>query len=187
MQRSKVLVSLLITVLPTLASAQTVYTWTDKNGVLHFSDSPGSGQAKRIDMPAIEQPAPAPQFEKLTPKQPKPASPAEQKRPPIPLSLEILSPAHEQAIRSNAGMLTIQAELNRKLHIQESLQLIMNNSAYGAPTSQPLWELRNLDRGTHQFKIQAHRDGKLIASSSSITVHLLRASKKKVVSPVKPN
>ncbi|EEY45134.1 hypothetical protein VMA_003213 [Vibrio mimicus VM223] len=55
---------------------------------------------------------------------------------------------------------------------------MMDGRPYGAPTNQPVWELKNIDRGTHTFTIQAIENGKLIASSSIITVHLHRATVK---------
>lgn len=165
-----------------LSMAQTVYTWTDDMGVVHFSDTPISNDAKKIEMPDYRDSAPAPQFE-----QPKPPEPPSASEPTIePLTISIIAPLHDQTIRSNAGMLTIRATLNRKLAVDERLQLVMDGTPHSAPKVQPLWELRNLDRGTHTFIIQAHRDGKLIASSNPISVHLLRASQKKVPSPVKP-
>tara|TARA_Y100001956_G_C4121322_1_gene187573 strand:- start:1980 stop:2501 length:522 start_codon:yes stop_codon:yes gene_type:complete len=168
-----------------LALAQTVYTWTDNNGVLHFSDTPGGKKVKAIQMPDYQQPPPPPTFETESKVENKSREDNHQPKSLPPLLITITSPEHDQALRSNAGMITIQAELNRKLNIGEQLQLQMDGANYHAPTNRPLWELRNIDRGTHTFIIQAYRDGKLIASSSPITVHLLRSSQKKVASPVK--
>ncbi|GAL14297.1 hypothetical protein JCM19233_5309 [Vibrio astriarenae] len=92
------------------------------------------------------------------------------------LVITLTSPVHEQTIRSNRGFITVQSELNRKLSVGETLQLRLNNQPYGAPSYNPLWKLKNIDRGSHQIQIQALKDGKVIALSSSITVHLHRAS-----------
>ncbi len=45
-----------------IASAQVAYTWVDKNGVVHFSDTPNQG-AKAIALPNLEASAPAPRVE----------------------------------------------------------------------------------------------------------------------------
>jgi len=58
----------------------------------------------------------------------------------------------------------------------EQLQLIMDGKTLGAPSTKTVWQLENIDRGTHSFSIQAVGSGKVIASSSLITVHLHRAS-----------
>ncbi len=104
------------------------------------------------------------------------ASPAPQTLEPLKISL--ISPKHDDAVRNNSGNLFIRSELNRKLSIGEQLQLMMDGRPYGAPTTQSVWELKNVDRGTHTFTIQAIESGKIIASSSIITVHLHRATVK---------
>ena len=66
----------------------------------------------------------------------------------------MLTPIHDQTIRNNRGLIPIQIELNRKLGIGEQLQLMLDGRRYGAPQTQPTWELKGIDRGTHtlQFK-----------------------------------
>ncbi|MGD8173913.1 DUF4124 domain-containing protein [Vibrio sp. TRT 21S02] len=160
--------------------AQTVYTWVDDNGTIHFSDSPQAQKAKALNLPKYDSPAPAPEFEHSEPVQ-EPStedSHVNNEKSTQLISVSIASPEHDSAIRSNAGRLMINGEINRKLAIGEQLQLIMDGRKYGAPINQPTWELKNVDRGTHIFAIQVIRDGKLIASSSPITVHLQRASVK---------
>ena len=48
-------------------SAQTVYTWVDEDGVLHFSDTPTDQGAKSLRLPDVQASAPAPKFEASTP------------------------------------------------------------------------------------------------------------------------
>lgn len=48
-------------------SAQTVYTWVDEDGVLHFSDTPTDQSAKSLRLPDVQASAPAPKFEASTP------------------------------------------------------------------------------------------------------------------------
>ncbi|MFG0604234.1 DUF4124 domain-containing protein [Vibrio mimicus] len=179
---------------PQLA-AQNVYTWVDDNGVRHFSDSPQSDKAKSIHLPDYEAQAPAPSFdstqpvatetqaeaelsnEALSPTEQTDATPPE---PQVlePLKVSLISPKHDDTVRNNSGTIIIRSELNRKLAVGEQLQLMMDGRPYGAPTNQPIWELKNIDRGTHTFTIQAIENGKIIASSSIITVHLHRATVK---------
>jgi len=155
--------------------AQTIYTWVDDNGARHFSDSRAVAHATSIELPKLEQAPPPHQISELQPKDNNQEMPPQAATPP-PLEINITDPEHDSALRSNNGSLELHAKLNRKLNVGEQLQLIVNGSNYGAPTTTAKWQLKNLDRGTHSFLIQAFRDGKLIASSQSITVHLLRAS-----------
>jgi hypothetical protein len=180
---------------PQLA-AQNVYTWVDEKGVLHFSDTPQSDKAKSIQLPDYEAQAPAPSFDSTEPvttetedetglsnvtaSETEPTDSTESPTPETlePLKISLISPKHDDTVRNNSGNLFIRSELNRKLSIGEQLQLMMDGRPYGAPTTQSVWELKNVDRGTHTFTIQAIESGKIIASSSIITVHLHRATVK---------
>ncbi|MEZ9702581.1 DUF4124 domain-containing protein [Vibrio sp. 10N.261.46.E12] len=173
-------------------TAQTVYTWVDDDGVLHFSDNPSDQDAEALRLPDVQASAPAPRFEASTPvdaaassttktpTQSKAQAETEttEREVPTQLALTMLTPVHDQTIRSNRGLIPIQIELNRKLGIGEQLQLILDGRRYGAPQTQPIWELKGIDRGTHTIAIQAHRSGKLIASTSPVTVYLHRATLK---------
>ncbi len=168
-----------------LASALVAYTWVDEDGVIHFSDTPKQS-AKTIELPNMEASAPAPEVEsteshaaQASVKEPQEAA-TPQREKPLPLQLTIENPQHGETIRSNQGLITVQITLNRKLGIGEQLQLLLDGNPYGAPQNRPIWQLNNIDRGTHTLSVHAKRSGKLIASTSPITVHLHRAS-------IKPN
>ncbi|CDT38463.1 conserved hypothetical protein [Vibrio coralliirubri] len=168
-------------------SAQTVYTWVDEDGVLHFSDNPSAQDAEALRLPDVQASAPAPKFEASTPVDAAASSTAKttqaearatEREVPTQLAFTMLTPVHDQTIRNNRGLIPIQIELNRKLGIGEQLQLMLDGRRYGAPQTQPIWELKGIDRGTHTIAIQAHRSGKLIASTSPVTVYLHRATLK---------
>ncbi|TVO38245.1 DUF4124 domain-containing protein [Vibrio algivorus] len=94
------------------------------------------------------------------------------------IALKIISLQDDQTIRSNRGFITVQVDLNKKLEIGQSLQLMMDTQPYGAPQTPPLWELKNIDRGSHTFLVNVVESGKVIASSNTITVHLHRTTVK---------
>ncbi|ENM6583611.1 DUF4124 domain-containing protein [Vibrio alginolyticus] len=174
-----------------IAFAQVAYTWVDENGVVHFSDTPNKG-AKAIALPNLEASAPAPEVESTESLAPQTTpSTASQNKPekttdqPLPLQLAMLTPKHNETIRSNRGIINIQLETNRKLGIGEQLQLLLDGKPYGAPQNHIVWQLNNIDRGTHTLAVHAKRSGKLIASTSPITVHLHRASVKPTVKGAK--
>ncbi|MFA0019575.1 DUF4124 domain-containing protein [Vibrio splendidus] len=171
-------------------SAQMVYTWVDEDGVLHFSDTPTDQNAQSFRLPDVQASAPAPQFEASTPvdaaassttktpTQTQEKTESTKRELPTQLALTMLTPVHDQTIRSNHGLIAVQIELSRKLGIGEQLQLMLDGHRYGAPQTQSNWELKGIDRGTHTIAIQAHRSGKLIASTSPVTVYLHRATLK---------
>ncbi|WP_319535922.1 DUF4124 domain-containing protein [uncultured Vibrio sp.] len=172
--------------------AQVAYTWVDKDGVVHFSDTHRQ-DAKAIALPNLEAPPPAPKVEStesLAPQVNKTTAetekaPQTQPEKPQPLHLTMLSPEHDETLRSNRGRINIQLETNRKLGIGEQLQLLLDGNPYGAPQTHLNWQLSDIDRGTHTLSVHAKRSGKLIASSSPITVHLHRASIKPTVNGAK--
>ncbi|HDY8053103.1 TPA: DUF4124 domain-containing protein [Vibrio vulnificus] len=173
----KLLFALVLSLSAPLVCAQTVYTWVDDNGVLHMSDTPNNG-AKTVKLPDLEASAPPPQVESTQfldkPAEVAKEKPKSQQQEAKPLALTLASPSHDATIRSNQGIITIQVQTNRKLDIGEQLQLVFDGNRYGAPQTSTLWQLKNIDRGTHIIAIQAVRSGKLIASTSPISVHLHR-------------
>ncbi|MFI3275598.1 nitrogen regulation protein NR [Vibrio sp.] len=165
-------------------TAQTVYTWTDSQATRHFSDTATDPNAESLNMLHYSYTGSVPIDEPLSVQDqrlnqsliPKPDTNLSIHS--VPLTIELFSPSDDKTIRSNQGLITVQASLNRKLSISEALQLMMNGKPYGAPSTKPLWSLKNVHRGSHQLQVNALKDGKVIASSSSITVHLHRASTK---------
>lgn len=182
--------SLILLILPVYAAfAQTVYTWEDSNGVLHFGDEPQAKEAKKVVLSDINADAPMPKYASPTPIKPKgtqqelanqqPLEDAHSKKEALPaLTISLTSPTHDDTIRSNRGDIKITGALNRKIGIGEQLQLLVDGHRYGAPVTKPNWHLTNIDRGSHTLSIQAYQSGKLIASSEVITIHLHRASVK---------
>jgi len=173
---------LLLWLLCPLSFAQTIYTWTDSQGVVHFSDTPPPSNAQDQDsffMPDQHQTTLSPSVEPAIPasQDPQPG-PAEKKAQPPALTLRIASPQHDQTIRNNRGQFDIHAKINRKLMVGEQLQLQIDGEDFGAPQTLKKWQLKNIDRGTHSLVIKALINGKLIASSDPITVHLHRAKVK---------
>jgi len=174
-----------------VSPAQVAYTWVDENGVVHFSDTSNQG-AKAIALPNLKASAPAPEFESTEsiPLQRKsskntPSKPEKTTDKPLTLQLSMLAPQHNETIRSNRGIINIQLESNRKFGIGEQLQLLLDGQPYGAPQNHMTWQLNNIDRGTHTLAVHAKRSGKLIASTSPITVHLHRANVKTTVKGAK--
>ncbi|UAB70279.1 DUF4124 domain-containing protein [Vibrio sp. SCSIO 43132] len=186
------LLSVLSLMIAPTAISQTVYSWVDDDGILHISDTPPDGAAKQKDsfvLPDSNASAPAPVFAPAKSLKDKKTAKAkatekanatekqESKKPEkmAPLSISISNLQQDQTLRSNRGIINIQVEQNRKLGIGEQLQLMLDGKPYGAPQTKPLWQLINVDRGTHVLAVQAVIGGKLIASTSPVTVHLHRA------------
>lgn len=163
--------ALLYLMIPTQIFAQVAYTWVDTNEVRHFSDTPDSHKAKLIELPVFHQP---PSTSNNT--APSPSEPTKKPVKVEPLVLTFLTPEHDQVIRSNQGILTVEVQLSRSVTPGTKLQLWLNNQPHIPAQTSTAWQLKNIDRGTHQIQIKVIQDGKQIASSSLITVHLQRTS-----------
>ena len=165
--------------------AQTAFTWVDEQGVLHFSDTPDSSSATTVELPEFQptqnedSELPEQLVDELLAEVQSEESQASVDSQPEPLTLTVNEPSHDQVIHNNAGNITVKASLNRPLQPGEQLQLLLDGKRYGAPTTSPIWQLKNIDRGSHQLSIEVTQSGKQIALSPSITVHLQRATLKR--------
>lgn len=170
---------LLFALYSTSSLANTVYTWEDSDGVRHFSDA---APTESVNSKALSLPTSTTQQEVIPEKSVVPKSEKQKKKKPSEadkkLTVAIKNLTQEETIRSSRGHLTVLANLNRKLGVDEKLQLMLDGSAYGLPQSRSEWKLTNIDRGTHIITVIAQKNGKRIASSSIITIHMHRPSAK---------
>ncbi|PSW60284.1 DUF4124 domain-containing protein [Photobacterium kishitanii] len=174
----------------TTAIATTIYSWTDDNGMVHFSDIAQVPQASAVELSITEL---QPHFqstvvernqtdniERIT------ITTDTEALLPI-ATIRLLAPLHQQTIRSNDGNISVRAVSNRKLNKNLQAQLVIDGQTNSSPQTRLSWQLTNIDRGTHQIQIQLLNNGKLLASSESITVYLHRVSQiRPKNSPVQP-
>ncbi|MGF1901194.1 DUF4124 domain-containing protein [Aliivibrio sifiae] len=163
--------------LPAMADA--VYTWEDSKGIRHFSDTPPPSSVKSKQLSFSSTPneienIPVPSASKKTTTK-KTRSKSKETLTPLDISISNLS--QEETIRSSRGHIMVLTDLTRKLTVGEKLQLILDGSPYGLPQTSREWKLTNIERGTHIITVVAQKDGKRIASSKILTVHLHRPSK----------
>lgn len=179
---------LLVVTTSTAVATTTIYSWTDDNGVVHFSDSPEVPQAITVELSTTEVQSPksstrveiiqANNVDNLT----------IDIEPQLPTaSISLLAPLHQQTIRSNEGDIKIRAVSNRKLDKNVQAQLVLDGQVNGTSQTRLEWQLTNIDRGTHQIQIQLLNNGKILATSESITVYLHRVSQVRPKnSPIQP-
>ncbi|WP_318478930.1 DUF4124 domain-containing protein [Photobacterium leiognathi] len=179
----------LITLIWTAASsaqASTIYSWTDENGVVHFTDQPQTPNATAYPLSVTEVSGNIEQTADTIATQTTDVAVVEEPAKTI-TTVSLVSPMHEQTIRNNEGIINIHAVTNSKLNNQTQAQLVLDGVVKGAPQTELTWTLDNVDRGSHQLQIQLVKGGKVIASSDSITVYLHRATvKANKPKPVQP-
>lgn len=153
----------------------TVYYWTDANGVTHFSDTPVAGkqtQSKQVEIanPPVNNPNPI--VDKNTP-EPKETAPN--------YSLSISSPLPGETIRDNEGKISVQTQITPELAVESAkLMLYIDAQSYPCDAKTLHCQATNIDRGAHQLRTELlSKDGKILASSESITVYLFRVAAKR--------
>ncbi|KJF93177.1 DUF4124 domain-containing protein [Photobacterium angustum] len=164
-----------VTSIPTHAS--TIYSWTDENGVVHFTDQPQTPDATAYPLSVTEVSGNIEQTADTIDTQTTDLTVVEEPAKTI-TTVSLVSPMHEQTIRNNEGIINIHAVTNSKLNNQTQAQLVVDGVVKGEPQTELTWTLDNIDRGSHQLQIQLVKGGKVIASSDSITVYLHRATVK---------
>ncbi|WP_318437419.1 DUF4124 domain-containing protein [Photobacterium leiognathi] len=168
------------------AQASTIYSWTDENGVVHFTDQPQTPDATAYPLSVTEVSGNIEQTADTIAAQTTDVAVVEEPVKTI-TTVSLVSPMHEQTIRNNEGIINIHAVTNSKLNNQTQAQLVLDGVVKGDPQTELTWTLDNVDRGSHQLQIQLVKGGKVIASSDSITVYLHRATvKANKPKPVQP-
>jgi len=157
-----------------------VYKWVDKDGKVHYSDEP------KADAQLVE---------------PKENTQNQiQVRPPVDLSagkqaaeakieyqLSILSPAHEETIRSNEGNFNVRASIDPEPPTGALWVLRLDGKVWRDAMTSPFFQLENVDRGEHSIQVQlVARNGKILASSLPRTLFLHRATLMQAPTSPKP-
>lgn len=163
---------LLACVLPsTSVVAQTVYRSVDDQGNVTYSDQQSPGSKKVIVAPVQTYDSRAIPQNSIVPSAPKPP-PAK----PVYTEFVIVSPADDEAVRSNSGDLTIGVRLNPELREGDRISFAVDGKAHGEPTRSTVQTLPAVDRGTHSLSAAViDADGNRIATAPPVTFHLLRA------------
>jgi len=161
------LCTLLLILVPAV-HAETVYRSVDENGNTVFSDKPSKG-AETMEIPDA-QTVKSPSAGKFH------YQPPARKPPPEYSSVAITSPDDDAAVRQNDGNITVQVAVRPDLQGQDQLQLLMDGKIVGSG-SNTSFSLQNLNRGTHTLQaVVIGSSGKTLASSATVTFHLLRHS-----------
>ena len=94
--------------------------------------------------------------------------------------LEITSPRHDTAMRSNAGEVTIAWVISPSIQSGHTAELLLDGQTVEAVQSTGTLRLSNIDRGTHTLSLQIlGEDGKEVFQESATSeFHLQRQAKR---------
>lgn len=179
MLRQTLVALLLVAAVPVPAA---VYSYTDAEGNRVFTDRPAGEAAEEVRLkPSNSMPAsPMPAARAMEPTAPKAAT--------ISYQLRILSPAADEAIRDNAGNVSVTVQSEPALHPGHAYQVLLDDQPFGAPGEQTSFALSNVDRGTHQLAVAiVDEQERVLQRSKSQPFHLIRTSlaQRRMVNPCK--
>ena len=145
-----------------------VYRSVDKDGNVTYTDQPGNG-AQEVEVKELEtiRSLESPELRPL----PKKNQPTE-----VYSDLSITSPADDESVRENSGLLTVTVQLTPALRGNDTLVLYMDGNEYARGKS-TTFMMSNVDRGSHQLRVAVvDSQGRQQAASRSTTFHLQRFS-----------
>lgn len=176
MKRLLMLFSLLL--VAALAQAQ-MYRWVDDEGNVQFSDTPPpegtSAERMEVPKPSVVETYKPPKAAGDTGSQTEgDTQEASDKAPRY--RLAITSPADDQAVRENAGNVTVTVDLKPALQTGHQLRLYLDGNRLDNGGTRTSVQLTNVPRGTHTLRAEVvDGSGKVLRRTTS-TFHLLRAA-----------
>lgn len=162
--------ALLAFLLSPAATAQEIYRWVDKNGVVHYSDQPGPGAEKITLSGAIAREpaeAEAPALYRSERREPPPA--------PAYRSLAITSPAMDEVFFGSDADVNVQLALDGELQPGHEVAVFLDGARVGSDGLSAT--LSGVGRGTHVLRAAVlSENGSPLVTSPEITFHVRQAS-----------
>jgi hypothetical protein len=151
-------------VLPAMAD---VYRWTDKDGVIHYTDKPPEPGAKPVDLPQLQTFKP----DALPSLHAGPDAPPAAKT--VKVSISISTPAAEETIRDGEGKVPVSVTA-----VPESGQGIIYTLDGAAQNKQPTpssaYLLTGVERGEHSIGASlVDASGKTLATAAPVTIYMM--------------
>lgn len=157
--------------MPGLLSAGTVYRWVDKDGNIHFSDTPVKG-AKKIKVRD-------PQSYKALPyKKIRPSKKQEKKDLASTYRIAVVKPSDKETISDNDGNVEVEFTVTPRLQINRDHRIILMLDGNKKSSLTALkTKLVNIDRGTHTLSVHiVDRKGVRLSNTGTATFFMRRQS-----------
>jgi hypothetical protein len=172
--RAALLVGLLCTLsFAVQGSTREMWTWTDANGVTHFSDTPVPG-ARKIQLSGFGAPAPA----RSAP--PAAAAPAATPRSDVAVSyrsIEIQQPAEDDSFFGADAMVNIAIQTDPALAPDHRIEVLLNGKPVQSASNSRQYTLSGLPRGTHTLSaVIQDAQGRELLRSATRTFHVRQPS-----------
>lgn len=159
----------------TVAPAQEIYRWVDKDGVVHYADQPGTPNARRIEYAGLKsEPAEAdatPSAAASVPAE-RTASVREEYR-----SLAVTSPAPDQSFFGTDTAVPVSLDLQPPLQEGDRFIVMIDGKRVVDDLREPFTDLSGLLRGTHFVRaavLDASGGQRIV--SDNVTFHIRHPS-----------
>ena len=153
------------------AAEETVYKWVGPDGEVVYSDEPREG-AEEVRIEPLQTYHP----QQLPRSRPKPTP----KRRSVPYTeFAVTSPANNATIRGVTGSLEVKVTSSPALQSGHRITFYLDGQVVGGPGTASAVQLKNVNRGSHIVQAAiTNRDGKEVARTNAVTVHIHRAFRK---------
>ncbi|MFK8041933.1 hypothetical protein [Congregibacter sp.] len=156
-----------------------IYKVTDSENGVVFTDSPaviGDSNGQSVEEVELEDINTATPVEALPPAAEESRSSTESQESAEPV-VSIVSPANESTIAMGPGNFAVSASATPALSRGERLVLLIDGAVQGQAQSSGSWFVEGALRGPHDLQVQrTTSSGKLIASSETVRIYVLRPS-----------
>ncbi len=150
----------LLSLFTPLGHAQ-IYTWTDANGQVHYSDKPVAGAQTITPKSATNIRLPPAPTNSQTATQDAPS-----------YQLKLLTPENGATIRNSLSQVPFSLQLHPELQGDQRLQLLLDGQVVRTLGNGGSFILEQVTRGEHQLQAQViDKNGKVLASTPSITFY----------------
>jgi len=91
-------------------------------------------------------------------------------------TLEIVSPANDEGIHANDGVMSVSVKSNPALQNGHSLVVLVDGKEYATSNTNSI-TLNGLERGTHSLQVRiVNSDGSIVKSSTTTTFHIIKTT-----------
>lgn len=182
MKQFKLLTFIVFVLIAVTAQADQVYKMVKPDGSVVFSDEPFEG-SEAVDV------KPLPTFDmKPVNVQSLSKNPESTPKGPMYEKLVITNPANDTVVRNNEGVLSLQISIAPTLQAGHGIVIIQDGKKVEGPSQKTAFMISNVFRGSHQFAAQiVDESGKVLKSSSPVTVHMKQFSTTHKANSSQPN
>jgi hypothetical protein len=167
---------LLLTLSTNLAHAAPAWTWTDGDGLVHYSDTPVPG-AKRIELGTAQGFGPASGGSARRAAQTQAAAEGSTSDARTYSSVSLVSPTQQQTLWNTGGSLNVQLTTDPSLRAGDRVDLVLDGQRRNLDATSTQLTLANIFRGVHTLEaVVVDPNGRELGRSATTTFMVQQTS-----------